>query len=132
MIEGSHDGHIFTVPQQADQRRERHRLRLPRDRRRTGTAGPVAALPRQPGQLGSRADRRAGAGPPCHNVRQRRSWRLERDNAAHRGDDPPCRTRPPTRRAPSSSTTSPPGEPRSPTTPFPPTSPPTPPPPPPL
>src|SRR6266571_6232014 len=81
MIEGSHDGHIFTVPQQADQRRERHRLRLPRDRRRTGTAGPAAALPRQPGQLGSRADRRAGAGPACHNVRQRRRGRLERDNA---------------------------------------------------
>ena len=62
-------------------------LCVPRGRPRHSTAGPAAALPRQPRQLGSRTDRRADGDPARRDVRQHRSGRLDRDNAEHRRAD---------------------------------------------
>ena len=59
--------------------------------RRGGAAGPASALPREPGQLGPGADRRAGVGPAGRDVRQRRSRRLHRHHPGHhRADGPRC------------------------------------------
>ena len=58
--------------------RQRDRVRVPRPRRRRCAARPVAALPRQPRQLGPCARRRARRGSTRGHVRQRRRRRHDR------------------------------------------------------
>ena len=69
---------VCRSPEPLDPGCQRHRLRLPRRRCRCRSAGAVAALPRQPRQLGPGADRPTRRATAGHHVRQRRCRGLVR------------------------------------------------------